>query len=93
MRRRDALLLGIGVAGRRRHQVQPQAHVAVAEAVVARGVERAEQRLGRRLVHPVELAENHQRVVAGLAGQGAELPQRVDEAPRTRGWIGSGDCL
>ena len=60
--------------------------------MVARGVEGAEQRLGRRLPHPVELVENHQRVVAGLAGHGAELPQRVDEAPRPRVRIGSGDA-
>ena len=50
----------VGRDGDEQHarQVQRQAHVAVAEAVVARGVEGAEQRLARRHAHPVELAEN-----------------------------------
>ena len=72
-------------------QVQRQADVAVAKAVVARGVERPEQRVGRRLAQPVELAEDDQRVV-GVAGQGAELPQGVDEAPRRRVGRRSGDA-
>ena len=90
--RRDAR--GVGRDGDEQHagEVQRQGDVAVAEAVVARGVEGAEQRLGRRLPNPVEFAENHQRVVGSLAGQGAELPQGVDEAPRPRVWSGSGDA-
>ena len=90
--RRDAR--GVGRDGHEQHagQIQRQADVAVAEAVVARGVERAEQRVGRLLAQPVQLAENDQRVVAGVAGQGAELPQGVDEAPRRRVGRGSGDA-
>ena len=88
--RRDAP--GVGRDSDEQHaaQVQRQPGVAIAEAVVARRVERAEQRSGRRLAQPVELAEDDQGVVAGPARQGAELPQSVDEAPRPRVRRGAG---
>ena len=59
--------------------------------MVARGVDRAEQRVGRRLAQPVELAEKDQRVVSAPVGRGAETPQGVREASRRRVGGGPGD--
>ena len=86
--RRDAR--GVGRDGDEQHagQVQRQREVAVAEAVVARGVERAEQRAGRRLAQPVELAEDDQRVVAAPARQG---PSRRRASTRRPGAASGAD--
>ncbi len=61
---------GFATLARTGRIVKRGGNVAVAEAVVARGVERVEQGAGRRLAQPVELAEDDQGVVAGPARQG-----------------------
>ena len=69
---------------RRQHapQVQQQAQVAVTERWLRAGSSASEQRLGRRLVQPVELAENHQPVVADVAGRGPSCPRASTRRPR-----------
>ena len=72
----------VGRRGDERHlgQVERQADVVVAESAVAHRVEHVEQRVGRRVVHPVDPAEYAQRVRSLTFRRLAVLPQPGDDA-------------